>query len=84
MVEPVVRKHAFAICRLCTSDGLLKEVKLGKARSEANIFMCARKSKWGDKLPAEVVEKATVVVDDIDNDNEDKSSNDDDVEKSAE
>lgn len=50
-----------AICRLCTSDGMLKEVILSKKKSDLNMYKCARKSKWGDKLPGEVVEKAVVV-----------------------
>ncbi|CAB3222629.1 unnamed protein product [Arctia plantaginis] len=47
---PVVRS-GHTICRLCTSQGELKEVIFSKGKYDQTTYRCARSSNWGDLLP---------------------------------
>ncbi|XP_050359605.1 methyltransferase-like protein 17, mitochondrial [Nymphalis io] len=47
---PIVRS-GHTICRLCTSQGELKEIIFSKGKYDQTTYRCARSSNWGDVLP---------------------------------
>lgn len=48
--ETVVRqRHTF--CRLCTKDGNLREIIVTPKKHGRLVYQCAKRSKWGDRLP---------------------------------
>lgn len=50
---PIVRsKHT--VCRLCTSQGELKEIIFSKGKYDQTTYRCARSCNWGDELPIKV------------------------------
>ncbi|XP_045530500.1 methyltransferase-like protein 17, mitochondrial [Pieris brassicae] len=47
---PLVRSR-HVICRMCTSEGELKEIIFSKKKYDQETYRCARCSIWGDELP---------------------------------
>ncbi|CAG9574135.1 unnamed protein product [Danaus chrysippus] len=47
---PIVRS-GHTICRMCTSQGELKEVIFSKGKYDQKTYRCARSCNWGDLLP---------------------------------
>ncbi|CAL1265751.1 unnamed protein product [Larinioides sclopetarius] len=54
IVQPVLKKSHFVICRACCSDGMLKELTITKARHGRHAYRCARSSSLGDQLPLNI------------------------------
>ncbi|XP_054706401.1 methyltransferase-like protein 17, mitochondrial [Uloborus diversus] len=59
IVKPVLARAKHAYCRMCCSDGKLREVVVTKARHGRNAYRCARSSHLGDLLPAEIMTKTS-------------------------
>ncbi|GBN15875.1 Methyltransferase-like protein 17, mitochondrial [Araneus ventricosus] len=54
IVQPVLKKSRFVICRACCSDGMLKELTITKVRHGRHAYRCARSSSLGDLLPLNI------------------------------
>ncbi|KAF8795141.1 Methyltransferase-like protein 17 [Argiope bruennichi] len=54
IVQPVLKKSRFVICRACCSDGNLKELIITKAKHGRHAYRCARSSSLGDLLPLNI------------------------------
>lgn len=57
IVEQVIKNSRHSICRVCTSNGELKEFIFTKSKTEHHLYRCARLSSWGDKLPSRIIEE---------------------------
>ncbi|XP_054159676.1 methyltransferase-like protein 17, mitochondrial [Oppia nitens] len=56
IVQPVLTGHHRAICRMCCSDGQIREVIATKSNHPKHAYKCAKQSDWGDKLPGLIYE----------------------------
>ena len=54
--QTVIKNSGHIICRACCPDGGQKSITLTKAKHKGNMYNCAKSSKWGDLLPANVIE----------------------------
>lgn len=54
IVRPVLCKSRHVICRMCTSSGTLQEIIFSPAKHGRIPYMCAKSSKWGDRLPLSI------------------------------
>ncbi|CAG2117735.1 unnamed protein product, partial [Medioppia subpectinata] len=54
IVQPVLTGHHKAICRMCCSDGQIKELIITKSNHDKHAYQCAKTSRWGDKFPAQI------------------------------
>ncbi|GFR27424.1 methyltransferase-like protein 17, mitochondrial [Trichonephila clavata] len=51
LVEPVIKKSRFVICRICCNNGRISELTLSKHKHGRHAYRCARSSTLGDSLP---------------------------------
>ncbi|XP_020291006.1 methyltransferase-like protein 17, mitochondrial [Pseudomyrmex gracilis] len=51
IVRETMNRSNHTICRMCTSNGELKEEIFTKYKHGRHMYRCARNSKWGDRLP---------------------------------
>lgn len=51
LVEPTLVRSKHSICRMCTSDGKLKEIIFSSSKHGKPLYYCAKKTQWGDRLP---------------------------------
>ncbi|XP_026480088.1 methyltransferase-like protein 17, mitochondrial [Ctenocephalides felis] len=56
IVRPTLVRSKHTVCRMCTSDGQLKEVVVTAAKHGKTAYHCVRSSKWGDLLPVTLTE----------------------------
>lgn len=48
--ETLVRtRHTF--CRLCTTEGKIREIVVTQKKHGKEVYQCASSSRWGDRLP---------------------------------
>lgn len=64
VVRPTLVRSRHAICRMCFSDGEIKEAIFTKAKSDKFSYRCARTIKWGDQYPSNSIEMMTKSKDD--------------------
>ncbi|XP_061111529.1 methyltransferase-like protein 17, mitochondrial [Conger conger] len=51
LTGPVLRRSRHVHCDLCFSDGELRRVIVTAHRHGRDLYRCARRSHWGDRLP---------------------------------
>ncbi|GAU96352.1 hypothetical protein RvY_07811 [Ramazzottius varieornatus] len=51
LVESVRKRHHHAICRMCCSDGTLKELITTRDKHTGPLYNLSRQAKWGDRIP---------------------------------
>ncbi|XP_030630480.1 methyltransferase-like protein 17, mitochondrial [Chanos chanos] len=51
LTAPVLRRAKHVHCHMCCSDGDLKHVVVTARRHGRDMYRCARRSDWGDRLP---------------------------------
>lgn len=56
VVRPTQVRTRHSICRMCCSDGNIKDAIFTKAKNAKFEYRCARHIKWGDQYPANSIE----------------------------
>lgn len=62
-VQPLCKRGKHVICRLCTPDAKIGELRMSKATTERGLYNAVRCSSWGDLLPATLQEIPKKVFD---------------------
>ncbi|KAJ8041992.1 Methyltransferase-like protein 17, mitochondrial [Holothuria leucospilota] len=59
VISEVLLRARHRVCRLCHTDGNLREVIVTKKKHEKNIYRCVRYTQWGDMLPVSRIESSS-------------------------
>lgn len=66
LIQPTLVRSKHSICRMCHSDGNLKEIIFTSSKHGKPLYYCARKTRWGDLLPIKIDDENELLGNEID------------------